>query len=156
MRDEILARVFGVIQMLWLGSVPIFAPLPGMTIEHLAGRLIPLRLEPGTVVVREGDPGDRFFIVAEGTVESLREQLPGTVISFRRPDVALPEGIRESTSLHDGVVTIDTNEPTKTLHHLTSWASEAGIDLAGLRVVPTSLEDVYFRLVEPEQTGRDE
>ncbi|MGH3137640.1 MAG: MFS transporter, partial [Gaiellaceae bacterium] len=126
--DEILARVFGVIQMLWLGSVgigamiaplliswlgldealivtgallpvlvlvfwrkvaridaaaappdpeelrilgsvPIFAPLPGMTIEHLAGRLIPLRLEPGTVVVREGDPGDRFFIVADGTVE---------------------------------------------------------------------------------------
>jgi len=126
--DEILARVFGVIQMLWLGSVgigavvapllinwlgldhalivtgaflpvlvlllwrkvlridaaatppdpeelrilgsvPIFAPLPGMTIEHLAGRLIPLRLEPGTVVIREGDPGDRFFIVADGTVE---------------------------------------------------------------------------------------
>ncbi len=126
--DEILARVFGVIQMLWLGSVgigamvapllinwlgldgalivtgaslpvlvllfwrkvaridaaaarpdpdelrilgsvPIFAPLPGMTLEHLAGRLVPLRLEPGTVVVREGDPGDRFFIVADGTVE---------------------------------------------------------------------------------------
>jgi CRP-like cAMP-binding protein len=40
-----------------------------MTLEHLAGRLVPLRLEPGTVVVREGDPGDRFFIVAEGTVE---------------------------------------------------------------------------------------
>jgi hypothetical protein len=52
-----------------LGSVPIFAPLPGMTLEHLAGRLVPLRLEPGTVVVREGDPGDRFFIVADGTVE---------------------------------------------------------------------------------------
>ena len=52
-----------------LGSVPIFAPLPGMTLEHLAGRLVPLRLEPGTVVVRQGDPGDRFFIVADGTVE---------------------------------------------------------------------------------------
>ena len=52
-----------------LGSVPIFAPLPGMTLEHLAGRLTPLRLEPGTEIVREGDPGDRFYIVAEGTVE---------------------------------------------------------------------------------------
>jgi MFS family permease len=52
-----------------LGMVPIFAPLPGMTLEHLAGRLVPLRLEPGTIVVREGDPGDRFYIVAEGTVE---------------------------------------------------------------------------------------
>jgi hypothetical protein len=52
-----------------LASVPIFAPLPGMTLEHLAGRLVPLRLDPGTVIVREGDAGDRFYIVAEGEVE---------------------------------------------------------------------------------------
>lgn len=126
--DEVLARVFGVIQMLWwlalafgalvspalvswlgietalivtgaalvvlvallwvplrgidrrsaapeaselriLASVPIFAPLPGMSLEHLAGRLVPLRLEPGTVVVREGDTGDRFYMLVEGEVE---------------------------------------------------------------------------------------
>ena len=52
-----------------LGTVPIFSPLPGVTLEHLAGRLVPLRLEPGTVVIREGDAGDRFYIVAEGTVQ---------------------------------------------------------------------------------------
>lgn len=51
-----------------LTSVPIFTPLPGTSIEHLAGRLIPLRVDPGTVIVREGDPGDRFYILAEGTV----------------------------------------------------------------------------------------
>ena len=128
--DEVLARVFGVIQMLWLasvgigaalapvlisalgardgahrrparscrcsslllgptvakidaaaaapeadelrilGSVPIFAPLPGRSLEHLAGRLVPLRVDPGTVIVREGDAGDRFYIVAEGTSRS--------------------------------------------------------------------------------------
>jgi MFS family permease len=126
--DDVMARVFGVIQMLWLasigigaavvpvliawlgiegamiatgavlpllvvllasrvakidaaapapdadelrilGSVPIFAPLPGGTLEHLAGRLVPLRLEAGTMIVREGDPGDRFYIVAEGEVD---------------------------------------------------------------------------------------
>jgi MFS family permease len=126
--DDVLARVFGVIQMLWLGSVglgaiaapgligwlglegaliatgaalpvlvtlfgrqlaridaasvapdadelriltsiPIFAPMPGASLEHLAGRLVPMRLDPGTMVVREGDAGDRFYIVAEGTVE---------------------------------------------------------------------------------------
>ena len=126
--DEVLARVFGVIQMLWLasvgigaivapaligavgvetalvatgvalpalvvvlsprlvhidsaarapdeatlrllGSTPIFAPLPGASLEHLAARLVPLRLEPGSVIVREGDPGDRFYIVAEGELE---------------------------------------------------------------------------------------
>ena len=52
-----------------LGSVPIFAPLPGVTLEHLATRLVPLRIEPGRIVVREGDPGDRFYVVAEGTLD---------------------------------------------------------------------------------------
>ena len=126
--DDVLARVFGVIQMLWsasigigaalvpvliawlgiqgafiavgaflpllvvllgakvaridaeadapdadelrvLASVPIFAPLPGGSLEHLAARLIPLRVDAGTVIVREGDAGDRFYIVAEGEIE---------------------------------------------------------------------------------------
>ena len=52
-----------------LGSVPIFAPLPGASLEHLASRLVPLRLEPGSVIVRAGDKGDRFYIVVEGEVE---------------------------------------------------------------------------------------
>ena len=49
--------------------MPIFTPLPGASLEHLASRLVPLRLDAGTVIVREGDAGDRFYIVAEGTVE---------------------------------------------------------------------------------------
>lgn len=126
--DDVLARVFGVIQMLWLASigigaalvpvliawlgienaliaagaflpllvvllgakvaridaaaaapdpeelrilasVPIFAPLPGGSLEHVAARLVPLRVESGTVIVREGDAGDRFYIVAEGEID---------------------------------------------------------------------------------------
>jgi MFS family permease len=126
--DEVLARVFGVIQMLWLASVgvgaivapalidvlglegaliatgaflpvlvlllgpslvkidaqakapdesrlrllgatPIFAPLPGGSLEHLATRLVPLRVEAGSTIVREGDEGDRFYIVAEGELD---------------------------------------------------------------------------------------
>jgi ABC-2 type transport system ATP-binding protein len=95
-------------------------------------------------------------IVAEGTVESLRAQLPGTAISFRRPDQDLPEGIGASASLRDGLVTIDTDQPTKALHRLTAWASESGIDLAELRVVPTSLEDIYLRLVGAGEAGGEE
>jgi MFS family permease len=52
-----------------LASVPIFTSLPGLSLEHLAGRLIPLRMEPGAVIVRERESGDRFYIVAEGEVE---------------------------------------------------------------------------------------
>jgi len=61
-----------------LASVPIFTPLPGASLEHLAGRLVPLRLGSGTVVVQEGDAGDRFYIVVEGEVEVSEE---GTLIS---------------------------------------------------------------------------
>ena len=52
-----------------LTGIPIFSPLPGTSLEQLATRLVPLRLEPGTVIVREGDAGDRFYIVAEGEVD---------------------------------------------------------------------------------------
>jgi hypothetical protein len=52
-----------------LASIPIFTPLPGMFLGHLSGRLVPLRLEAGAAIVREGESGDRFYIVAEGTVE---------------------------------------------------------------------------------------
>ena len=61
-----------------LASVPIFAPLPGGSLEHLAARLVPLRVEAGTVIVREGDAGDRFYIVAEGELEVTHD---GAVLS---------------------------------------------------------------------------
>ncbi len=58
-----------------LASVPIFAPLPGGSLEHLAARLVPLRVDAGTVIVREGDAGDRFYIVAEGGIEVSQDGL---------------------------------------------------------------------------------
>lgn len=59
-----------------LGRTPIFAPLPGAILEHLAARLIPLRLKSGEIVVREGDPGDRFFLVADGELEVSADGMP--------------------------------------------------------------------------------
>jgi hypothetical protein len=52
-----------------LTAIPIFSPLPGTSIEHLAGRLVPLRVDSGTTIVRQGDAGDRFYVVAEGELE---------------------------------------------------------------------------------------
>ena len=52
-----------------LRSIPIFAPLPGTPLEHLAARLVPLRVDAGTVIVKQGDSGDRFYVVAEGEVD---------------------------------------------------------------------------------------
>jgi MFS family permease len=64
-----------------LGSVPIFAPLPGAALEHIAGRLVPLRLEAGTVIVREGDAGDRFYVVVEGEVDVTAEGKPVSALT---------------------------------------------------------------------------
>ena len=49
-----------------LRSGPIFAPLPPATVEHLALSLVPLSVPAGTEIVRQGDPGDRFYLVGEG------------------------------------------------------------------------------------------
>ncbi|MDQ4030606.1 MAG: cyclic nucleotide-binding domain-containing protein, partial [Actinomycetota bacterium] len=52
-----------------LRRLPIFAPLPAETVEPLAARLARTELPAGTLVFRAGDPGDRFYVVAEGEVE---------------------------------------------------------------------------------------
>jgi MFS family permease len=52
-----------------LQRMPIFAPLPGATLEGLVGRLIPVEFQSGAVVIREGDHGDRFFVISEGQVD---------------------------------------------------------------------------------------
>jgi hypothetical protein len=52
-----------------LRSIPIFAPLPGTPLEHLAARLVPLRVDAGSVIVKQGDSGDRFYVVVEGEVD---------------------------------------------------------------------------------------
>ncbi|MGH3033479.1 MAG: cyclic nucleotide-binding domain-containing protein, partial [Gaiellaceae bacterium] len=52
-----------------LRSVPIFTPLPAATLEHLAASLVPVRVEPGRDVMRQGEPGDRFYVLKAGEVD---------------------------------------------------------------------------------------
>jgi MFS family permease len=52
-------------------SVPMFAPLPVVAKEHLAATLAPVCVAPGEVVIREGEVGDRFYIIASGELEVL-------------------------------------------------------------------------------------
>ena len=52
-----------------LRSVPIFAPLPVPELERLAKALMPVRADAGSTVFREGDHGDRFFVIRAGTAE---------------------------------------------------------------------------------------
>lgn len=52
-----------------LQGMSLFAPLPTLTLEQLALRLVPVDFRAGDVVIREGEPGDRFFAVAAGSVD---------------------------------------------------------------------------------------
>jgi hypothetical protein len=66
-----------------LSAVPLFAPLSVAAKEYLASRLGRLSVAAGTTIVAEGEPGDYFYIVAEGTADvtirgaHVRSQGPG-------------------------------------------------------------------------------
>ena len=51
-----------------LRVIPIFAPLPPMTLEQLASRLSHVSVPAGQVVFRQGEPGDLFYVIGEGEV----------------------------------------------------------------------------------------
>lgn len=59
-----------------LRGTPIFEPLGPTNIERVARNLVPVEADPGTVVIREGDPGDRFYVIEEGEVEVSRHGQP--------------------------------------------------------------------------------
>ncbi len=61
-----------VVEIALLRSMSLFAPLPAPSIEGLARALEPVELPAGTVVVRMGEEGDRFYAIASGEVEVSR------------------------------------------------------------------------------------
>jgi ABC-2 type transport system ATP-binding protein len=89
-------------------------------VEQLADRV---------AVLREGR------IVASGSVQELTGATPATEIRYRR----------------DGKeVVLETEEPTRVLHELTTEAIRGGEELEGLEVRRPSLEEIYLSLTEGE------
>jgi MFS family permease len=56
-------------QLRLLRGCSMFAPLSVSTIEQLASSLVPVHFDPGAVLIQAGDPGDRFLLIASGSVE---------------------------------------------------------------------------------------
>jgi MFS family permease len=77
-----------------LRSLDIFAPLPLLTLEQLAAKLIPVNVPAGTELIRQGEPGDRFYVIAEGEVEIVQD---GELIATKGPN----EGVGEIALLRD-------------------------------------------------------
>ena len=83
-----------VVEINLLRMLPMFAPLPAPALETLGRALEPMRAEQGTVVIREGDIGDRFYVIADGEVEITRN---GVVVATR----GRGHGVGEIALLHD-------------------------------------------------------
>ena len=49
-----------------LRQVSFFAPLPFALVEHLASELRSATYEPGDVIIQDGQPGERFYMIAAG------------------------------------------------------------------------------------------
>jgi Cyclic nucleotide-binding domain/Major Facilitator Superfamily len=49
-----------------LAKIPIFAPLPPPSLERLASQLVPVEVSAGTEVIRQGEPGDGFYLIESG------------------------------------------------------------------------------------------
>ena len=85
-----------------LTRVELLSGLPGEQLAQLAGRLQREDVAPGSTVIQQGEPGERFYIVLSGMLNVTQEELgerrllrPGD--SFG--EVALAMGIPRTASV---------------------------------------------------------
>lgn len=80
---------------------PVFAQLGGPALARLADRVEMVSAEPGRVVIAEGEPGDRYYLIVDGTVDTtiageyIRTMGPGS--SFG--EIALLRGVPRTATV---------------------------------------------------------
>jgi ABC-2 type transport system ATP-binding protein len=91
-------------------------------------------------------------IVASGPPESIggRDSAKATV-RFHLPAGAAPPPALGAEAREDGGFEVAPDSVTRTLHELTGWAIEQGLELEALQIVRPSLEDVYLQLTGPNK-----
>ena len=111
--------------------------------EHLADRV---------AIMVDGE------IVAEGPPSDLSQRGGSVTIGFRIDSglSALPEDLGAEQTGNSGRYTITTSTPTRSLHQLTGWAMEQGIELQELSVSRPSLEDLFIELANPQAKDGEE
>ena len=71
-----------------LRRVPAFAELPLTAVERLVAGLVPIAEPAGTALMTQGEPGDRFVVIATGEIEVL---VDGRPIHRRGPGAGVGE-----------------------------------------------------------------
>jgi ABC-2 type transport system ATP-binding protein len=89
-------------------------------------------------------------VVAEGPPGELGAGRGPTRISLLLPDGTttrdLPNGLGGEAEMQGDRLSLRTDAPVPALHALTGWALERGLDLRGLEVRPSTLEEAYLEL----------
>ncbi len=90
-------------------------------------------------------------LVASGTPEELGQGGdPTAIVAFRLPAGLTPSDLPPlggTVAQHGIDWHLETADPTRSLHALTSWAVERGVEVPSLSVGRPSLEDTYLALV---------
>jgi MFS family permease len=84
-----------------LRQIPFFAPLPAPAMERVVADVVARDAAAGDVLIREGDRGDLFYVIVDGTVEITRggehvsEQGPGAYVG----EIALLRDVPRTASV---------------------------------------------------------
>jgi len=84
-----------------LRGIPFFAPLPAPAMERVMRDVFTTEAAAGDRLIREGEPGDLFYVIVEGSVEITRggehvsEQGPGAYVG----EIALLRDVPRTASV---------------------------------------------------------
>jgi cGMP-dependent protein kinase len=131
--DE-LKRLEGVV-----GSVPLFAPLSWTERKKIAEAMEEVKFRAGTVIVRQGDEGDRFFLLASGTVSVTRKEAP---------EQSAAEMMRLKAGDYFGERALITDEPRAATVTAVTDVRCLFLDRAGFKLLLSPLNNIIHRRLQ--------